>query len=168
MSETTVTLHDKLITLYRAFTYRRIPGAAGVYMGLPSFGILALTLLSLVLIIAMSFAIHPYYRLYRGFGSPPLAIRAGLMAVALTPLVFALAGKSNLVRLLTGVSHEKLNIFHRCVSYACLVLSIIHTAPYLVNDGAGPTLFGIAGIRARWYATGSYEVRMFFKRVRVH
>ncbi len=81
-----VTGADKAIALYRSFTYRRIPGAIGVYLGLPSFGLLFLTTISLVLIMAFSFAIHPYYRLYRGFGSPPLAIRAGLMSVALVCL----------------------------------------------------------------------------------
>ena len=136
-----------------------MPGAIGAYLDLPSYGLLTLTTISLILILAMSFAIHPYYRLYRGFGSPPLAIRAGLMAVALTPLIYALAGKFNLITLLTGISHEKLNVVHRYISYACLILSIIHTAPYLINDGRGPTLFGLAGITQRWYSTGSYEVQ---------
>lgn len=153
-----VTLSEKSVAIYRSFAYRRVPGSVGRYLGLPSFGVLALTLLGLVLILAFSFAIHPYYRRYRGFGSPPLAIRTGLMATALTPWIYALAGKCNLITLLTGISHEKLNVIHRYTSYACLVLSIIHTAPYLVNDAAGPTLFGLAGLKARWYSKGSYEV----------
>ena len=157
-TSSSTTLADKAVAATRFCTYRRIPGIVGVYLGLPSFGLRALTLFSLLLILALSFAIHPFYRRYRGFGSPPLAIRAGLMAVALTPLIFALSGKFNLITLITGVGHEKLNVFHRYVSYACLILSIIHTVPYLVNDGAGPTLFGINGITARWYAAGSFEV----------
>jgi hypothetical protein len=152
------TLFDRIVAINRSFAYRRIPGRIGVYLGLPSFGVLALTLLGLALILALSFAIHPYYRQYRGFGSPPLAIRAGLMSVACTPWIFALSGKFNIITLVTGVSHEKLNVIHRYISYACLILAIIHTAPYLVNDGAGPTIFGLAGLKAHWYAEGSYEV----------
>jgi len=67
------------------------------------------------------------------YGSPPLAIRSGMMAVALMPWIVALAMKANLISLVTGISHERLNVLHRWAAYTCLVLSILHTVPFYVT-----------------------------------
>lgn len=37
-----------------------------------------------------------------------------------------------MITMLTGVSHEKLQLFHRWISYACFVLALIHTFPFIV------------------------------------
>ncbi|ETN45831.1 uncharacterized protein HMPREF1541_00012 [Cyphellophora europaea CBS 101466] len=64
----------------------------------------------------LTFAVRPYYRQHCGYGYPPLDVRTGLMAVALTPWIIALSGKANIVSLLTGIGYEKLNIVHRWMS----------------------------------------------------
>jgi hypothetical protein len=48
------------------------------------------------------------------------------------PFVFATAGKSNLITLVTGVSHEKLQVFHRWIAYAFFVTALFHTFPFIV------------------------------------
>lgn len=65
-------------------------------------------------------------------GSPPLAIRAGMLAVALMPWLVGLSMKANLISLMTGLGHERLNALHRGAGWLCLFLSIVHTVPFLV------------------------------------
>ena len=55
-----------------------------------------------------------------------LGIRAGWLAVAQVPLLVLLAGKNNLIGLVTGVSYERLNIFHRWVARGLLLLATLH------------------------------------------
>jgi hypothetical protein len=147
---------SKVKAVVRAVSYRRISGPVGQYFGLPSLGVMLILFVSLVASTAMSFAQHPYYRPKRGYGSPPLGVRAGLMAAALVPLTIALAGKVNLVTWLTGVGHEKLNVFHRYVGWILFYLSTVHTLPFficLVREG------GSAYVKEKFYAVGALEVR---------
>ena len=119
-------------------------------MGMATFIGLAVLFLTI-----MSFVQKPYYRLHRGFGSPPLGVRTGLMAIALTPIIVALSGKYNVVTLITGISHERLNVLHRYVGYICLALSVVHTIPFIVaplKDG------GYAALYTQFYQPGGYEV----------
>jgi hypothetical protein len=44
----------------------------------------------------------------------------------------ATATKTNWITLLTGVSHERLQVFHRWISYAFFILALLHTFPFLV------------------------------------
>ncbi|KNG90695.1 ferric-chelate reductase [Aspergillus nomiae NRRL 13137] len=64
--------------------------------------------------------------------SPPIATRTGWMALGLLPFVLALGAKANLISALTGVSHEKLQVYHYWTSYAMFVLALIHTFPFIV------------------------------------
>ena len=41
--------------------------------------------------------------------------------------------KANLITMVTGISHERLNVLHRWAAYLCLVLSILHTVPFYVT-----------------------------------
>ncbi|KKY13387.1 putative ferric-chelate reductase [Diplodia seriata] len=81
------------------------------------------------------------YRAYRirvfDWYSPSLAY----LLVGLAGAVFffgwlqncrVLAAKANWVTALTGVSHEKLQVFHRWSSYAMFILALIHTFPFIV------------------------------------
>ena len=43
-----------------------------------------------------------------------------------------LGAKANPITALTGVSHEKLNIWHNWVAWAMFVLALIHTFPFIV------------------------------------
>ncbi|KAF1929255.1 uncharacterized protein M421DRAFT_61047 [Didymella exigua CBS 183.55] len=97
--------------------------------------------LSVVVIVFLAFAVgllysclpQPLFWKSIAYGSPPLAIRSGMMAVALLPWIIALSMKANLITLVTGISHERLNVLHRWAAYLCLVLSILHTVPFYVN-----------------------------------
>jgi hypothetical protein len=44
----------------------------------------------------------------------------------------ATASKANWITLLTGVPHEKLQVFHRWISYAFFLLALLHTFPFIV------------------------------------
>jgi hypothetical protein len=95
----------------------------------------------------MVLAPKPYYWSDIMFGgSPPLATRSGWLALACMPFILyvsdvekilqdidncsATATKANWITLLTGVSHERLQIFHRWISYAFFILALLHTFPW--------------------------------------
>lgn len=77
------------------------------------------------------FAMTPHYRPHNEVGSPPLAIRAGMMAVGMLPFIFALALKLNPISLLSGVSHVHLQYYHQVSSIMFLFFSIVHTVPFI-------------------------------------
>ncbi|KAL4983276.1 ferric reductase like transmembrane component-domain-containing protein [Aspergillus falconensis] len=117
---------------YRGF---RIPGV-GYWAG--SAGVAGLIGAGIVFFFAMTLGPKPYYwpntDTVNFGGSPPIATRAGWMAVALLPFVLALGAKANLVSALTGVPHERLQIFHHWTSYAMFVLALVHTFPFIVYN----------------------------------
>jgi magnesium-transporting ATPase (P-type) len=106
-------ISSKAIALVRWISYRRNHGRFADTVSLPAMGMLIFTLFTWLYLLLLTFIQRPYYRGHRGYGSPPLAVRTGLMATALTPIIVALAGKVNFVTILTGISHEKLNALHR-------------------------------------------------------
>lgn len=55
-----------------------------------------------------------------------LGVRAGRLAVAQVPLLVLLAGKNNVVGLLTGVTYERLNPLHRWTARILLFCAILH------------------------------------------
>ena len=90
------------------------------------------------------FVPQPLYWQSIQYGSPPLAIRSGMIAVALMPWIVALSSKVNFISILTGIGHERLNVLHRWLAYICLILSIIHTVPFYVTpvyDNGGLQVF---------------------------
>lgn len=97
--------------------------------------------LSVIVIVFLAFAVgllycclpQPLFWKSIAYGSPPLAVRSGMMAVALLPWIVALSMKANLITMVTGISHERLNVLHRWAAYLCLVLSILHTVPFYVT-----------------------------------
>lgn len=84
----------------------------------------------------MSLGPRPYYWANTetvSFGSsPPIATRTGWMALACTPFMILLSAKANAIATMTGVSHERLIVFHTWVGWAMLVLALIHTFPFIV------------------------------------
>lgn len=146
---------DKILAAWRLAAYKRAPRWLSDRLGLPSMGVLFFFGLAILYNCILTFAVRPYYRGHRGYGSPPLAVRTGLMATALTPWILALSAKANIISWLTGIGHEKLNIVHRWMSWLCLGLSIVHTVPFIVaplRDG------GPAQLRRQYYKPGGYEV----------
>lgn len=43
-----------------------------------------------------------------------------------------MSAKANLISALTGVPHEKLQVFHQWASYAMFVLGLVHTFPFII------------------------------------
>ena len=56
------------------------------------------------------------------------SLRAAWLTVAQLPLLILLAGKNNLIGLLTGLSYERLNIFHRWVGRMIWLTATLHWA----------------------------------------
>ena len=85
---------------------------------------------------SMTLGKHPYYwpnTAQVSYGdSPPIATRSGWMSIACLPFVLALAAKENPISLLTRVGYEKLNVFHRWLSWAMYALALVHTFPFIV------------------------------------
>ena len=86
---------------------------------------------------AMTLGKRPYYwpnTTEVNYGdSPPIATRSGWMSLACLPFVLTLAAKENPISLLTRVAYEKLNVFHRWLSWAMYALALVHTFPFIVH-----------------------------------
>ncbi|TVY42282.1 Ferric/cupric reductase transmembrane component [Lachnellula occidentalis] len=84
--------------------------------------------------VALTLGPKPYYWPKKpSYGdSPPIATRSGWMALALLPFVMVLSSKVNWITVLTGISHEKLQVFHRWTSWTMFVLALVHTFPFIV------------------------------------
>ncbi|RFU35937.1 hypothetical protein B7463_g331, partial [Scytalidium lignicola] len=55
-----------------------------------------------------------------------LAVRAAWLAIAQVPLLVLLAGKNNLIGLVSGISYERLNVIHRWSARVLLFLVTLH------------------------------------------
>lgn len=138
----------KLLALFRYIFYHPIPNLR-IHKKLrpivfPSIGVLVIVFAALAFAILYCFIPQPLYWQSIQFGSPPLAIRSGMIAVALMPWIVALSSKVNFISILTGIGHERLNVLHRWLAYICLILSIIHTVPFYVTpiyDDGGLQIF---------------------------
>ncbi|KAJ5675691.1 Riboflavin synthase-like beta-barrel [Penicillium macrosclerotiorum] len=100
----------------------------------PSVGVITLGVLGAIFFFAMTVGPKPFYwPTDADYGSsPPIATRAGWMALALLPFVLALSVKANMISALTGIPHEKLQVFHHWSSYAMFVLALVHTFPFII------------------------------------
>ena len=152
---------DKLLASIRWLFYRPIPSiriTKKLAIVSPSAGVAFVVLLSLAFAILFSFIPQPLFHQTIRFGSPPLAIRAGMISVSMIPWIVALSMKANLVSLITGLGHERLNALHRWGGYICLILALIHTIPFYItpvwNDGALPLFMKIYQGQSYIYGTG--------------
>jgi hypothetical protein len=128
---------DSAIAFGRYITYYPLPNIRFAKkwrpIVLPPLGVLFVIVPALVFTTLYCFAPQPLYWQSIQFGSPPLAIRAGMIAVAMMPWIVALSMKANFIALLTGIGHERLNVLHRWLAYLCLLLSLVHTVPFYVQ-----------------------------------
>lgn len=126
---------NNAIAISRYVFYRPIPSFrfGKLEIGFPSAGVVFIVSAALLFVTLYCFIPQPLYYSSIAFGSPPLAIRAGMLAVAMMPWIVALSMKANLVTMLTGIGHERLNVLHRWGGYLCLFLSLVHTIPFYVN-----------------------------------
>lgn len=125
-------LIHKSTAIWRFVAYRRIPGSLAEALGLPSLAVMTLLFLSSVFISIMTFAQTPYLLNPYVAGSPPLSLRCAMTISALNPLILALCSKINLISILTSISYEKLNIFHRFTGYVLLALATVHMVRYII------------------------------------
>ncbi|KAI1791776.1 hypothetical protein LXA43DRAFT_1094126 [Ganoderma leucocontextum] len=83
---------------------------------------------------ALTFAVHPYRWPNPAMGdSWPIATRSGWISIGIMPFLLVLGTKVNLVGMVTGVSHEKLQVYHRWTAWIMYVTSLIHTFPFIVQ-----------------------------------
>ncbi|KAJ7314611.1 FAD-binding domain-containing protein [Mycena albidolilacea] len=88
-----------------------------------------------VFVMALLLGARPFYWPNEAMGhSPPIATRAGWISIAIMPFMIAFATKINFVALLTGTSHEKLQVFHRWSAVFMYITSLVHTFPFIIND----------------------------------
>ncbi|KAH7360986.1 FAD-binding domain-containing protein [Rhexocercosporidium sp. MPI-PUGE-AT-0058] len=118
--EPNTTVPQKSKALWRFIKYKKL--GFGI-----SLGHTMMIGLAILFMTVLTFVPRPYFRPRLSYGSPPLGLRTGVMALALTPAVVALSGKYSLITLVTGISYERLNILHRHLSYVCLGLGLVHT-----------------------------------------
>lgn len=98
-----------------------------------SLSVLTAGFISLVFVSLYCFLEQPLYWVSIRYGSPPLAIRSGMIAVAMTPWIIVTAMKANLLSLITGIAPDRLNVIHRWAGYLCLFLSLVHMIPFFVQ-----------------------------------
>ncbi|KAI9779368.1 MAG: hypothetical protein M1835_004712 [Candelina submexicana] len=109
------------------FQYRK------TQISFPSLAVIFLVSVATIFVILYCFIPQPLYWQSIVDGSPPLAVRSGMIAVAMMPWIIGLSMKANFITLITGIGHERLNVLHRWGGYLCLFLSLIHTIPFYVQ-----------------------------------
>ena len=126
---------NTLVALVRFIFYRPLPVLTYKKrtFQLPTAGVIFMVFAATAFVTLYTFLPQPYYYADIAYGSPPLAIRAGMIAVAMMPWIIGLSVKSNLITLITGIGHERLNVLHRWASYIFLLLSLVHTVPFYIT-----------------------------------
>jgi hypothetical protein len=136
-----------LVAFFRYFFYRPAPEIAFRKgwrpVVLPAFSTLTVAFLGITMSLLYCFLPRPLFWQSIQYGSPPLAIRSGMMAVALVPWVVATAMKTNVITIITGIGHQRLNVLHRWGAYLCLVLAIVHTVPFYLQKGWDPAGYDV-------------------------
>lgn len=150
-----IPLYPSITAICRYVGYRQLPRVVTNFTILPSsLGVTLYIMAGLLFLLCICFIPHFWYRVCFKFGSPPMAVRAGLISNALTPVMFALSGKTNVVTALTGVSYEKLNVFHAASAWASFLFALIHGIPFLVQ----PVWEGGASWLKQFYIHDTYDI----------
>ncbi|KAI6082662.1 ferric reductase like transmembrane component [Hypoxylon rubiginosum] len=134
------------LALFRWVFYRPIPDIVWRKhrFTFSSLAVLAVGFIALAFVSIYVFLKQPLYWESIQYGSPPVAIRSGMIAVAMTPWIVATSMKANILTLITGIGPERLNVFHRWAGYVCLFLVLVHTIPFYIQpvwDDGGMEVF---------------------------
>lgn len=134
---------NNIVAYFRYIFYRPMPQ---IKIGrsrttLPSAAVLVIVGIGLLFSLLYCFLPQPLFYASMSYGSPPLAIRAGMMAIALIPWITALASKANMISFMTGIGHERLIVLHRWGAYICLILTAIHVIPFWYQSVQDPDGF---------------------------
>ncbi|KAF9266053.1 hypothetical protein L218DRAFT_942341 [Marasmius fiardii PR-910] len=142
-SRSVLALRRRFARIYTRSSVYRKSTAAGRFLAskqqrlfgyhFPTLGVTLLILAFFAFTMIWTWATLPYYRSRWNVGGSPLAMRSGFMALACFPFIFAFASKWNFVTFITGHSHEKLQVYHQFMSHIFLILSFIHSFPWLVQ-----------------------------------
>ncbi|CAK7271455.1 hypothetical protein SEPCBS119000_004613 [Sporothrix epigloea] len=141
-----ITAVNDTLALFRWIFYRPIPDLVVLRwrFTFSSLAVLACGCAALAFTALYCFLPQPLYWQSIRYGSPPLAIRAGMMSVALTPWIIATSTKTNILSFITGIGPERLNVLHRWAGYLCLFLSLVHALPFYIQpvwDDGGMAVF---------------------------
>lgn len=138
---------NNLIAILRYIFYRPLPeirfkkGWRPIVF--PSLAVTCLIIAAFTFTALYCFLPQPLYYWNIQFGSPPLAVRAGMIAVALMPWIIATSMKANFIAMITGIGHERLNVLHRWMAYVSLFMSCVHTVPFYIGSARDPKAFAI-------------------------
>lgn len=134
------------LALFRWVFYRPVPD---IVIGkhrftFSSLAVLMSVFISIAFVTLFCFLQQPLFWESIRFGSPPVAIRSGMIAVATTPWIVATSMKANIMTVLIGIGPERLNVFHRWLGYICLFMSLVHMVPFYIQpvwEDGGMTVF---------------------------
>ncbi|QDS74208.1 hypothetical protein FKW77_002302 [Venturia effusa] len=158
---------ERLQALWRSFTYRRLTGKMGEQVDI-SYGLICLLALATAFLCAMPFYQGFYLRERFRFGSPPLSVRCAVLISALTPPLMMLAGKMNILTLLTGEGGlAELNYLYRIrrrefsgtflfVDFVCLV---VFSLPYFRNMAYEVFKHGHIVLALGWFSLMFWHIR---------
>ncbi|KAH8818584.1 ferric reductase NAD binding domain-containing protein [Flagelloscypha sp. PMI_526] len=117
----------------------------------PSVGVLCMVGAMWTFTMALTFAVRPLYWPNMEMGhSPPLATRSGWISIAIMPFMIAFATKVNPVSIVTAISHEKLQVFHRWSATIMYITSLLHTFPFIINS------IQMKEMESQWFKTNWY------------
>ena len=146
---------NNTIAVFRWIFYRPVPALRiGKWrFTFPSLGVIVIVSLALTASMLYCFVPQPLFYRSMSYGSPPLAIRAGMISVSLMPWIVATASKANLVAYLTGIGHERLIVLHRWAAYICVMFAIVHAVPFWWQSIHDPEGFRIWKLyfTQQWY-----------------
>lgn len=134
------------LALFRWVFYRPIPDiVVGKWrFTFSSLAVLMSVFIATAFVTLFCFLQQPLYWQSIRFGSPPIAIRSGMIALAMTPWIIATSMKANIMTVLIGIGPERLNVFHRWLGYLCLFMSLVHMVPFYIQpvwEDGGMTVF---------------------------
>lgn len=141
-----VSVVNDTLALFRWIFYRPIPDIVWKKrrFTFSSLAVLTCIFVALAYVSLYCFLQQPLYWQSIRYGSPPVAIRAGMFGVALVPWIIATSMKANILSLLTGIGPERLNVFHRWLAYLCLFCALVHAIPFYIQpvwDDDGMSVF---------------------------
>ncbi|CAD6914646.1 unnamed protein product [Tilletia controversa] len=93
--------------------------------------IVLITIAFLIPFTILTFAVQPYYRTLSVYGSPPLALRAGFLALGTLPFLYATSAKVSYLTTLTGVKSETWLVWHAWGARFAMFLATVHTVPFI-------------------------------------
>ncbi|ESK92154.1 ferric-chelate reductase [Moniliophthora roreri MCA 2997] len=134
-SQTKTSLVDRGAAIIRYTVARQYRVRLFHWYSPPLAAIIAISAI-LTFIMALTLGPRPYLwpNLHVMGHSPPIATRTGWLSIAIMPFMIAFATKVNWIGVLTGTSHEKLQVFHRWTAFIMYITSLVHTFPFIVQS----------------------------------